>query len=74
MGDIERKICIIYQGGDDGYYKYSDLNDKTRLDNLIRAIETKDDYNFYLNGLIQPTCLKIIYIRVCVCNTCGFHI
>ena len=30
-------------------------------------------YNFYFNGLMEPTCLKIIYIRVCVCNTCGFH-
>ena len=22
---------------------------------------------------MEPTCLKITYIRVCVCNTCGFH-
>jgi len=22
---------------------------------------------------MEPTCLKIIFIRVCVCNTCGFH-
>jgi len=22
---------------------------------------------------MEPTCLKIIYIRVCVCNTCGVH-
>ena len=23
---------------------------------------------------MEPTCLKIIYIRVCVFDTCGFHI
>jgi len=22
---------------------------------------------------MEPTCLNIIFIRVCVCNTCGFH-
>ncbi|OPZ01986.1 MAG: hypothetical protein BWZ11_01263 [Bacteroidetes bacterium ADurb.BinA395] len=23
---------------------------------------------------MEPQCLNIIFIRVCVCNTCGFHI
>ncbi|OPZ03423.1 MAG: hypothetical protein BWZ11_00031 [Bacteroidetes bacterium ADurb.BinA395] len=23
---------------------------------------------------MEPTCLNIIFIRFCVCNTCGFHI
>gem|GEM_PF-6011809 len=22
---------------------------------------------------MEPTCLNIIFIHVCVCNTCGFH-
>ena len=30
-------------------------------------------YNFDFKGLMEPTCLKIIYIRVCVFDTCGFH-
>ena len=28
---------------------------------------------YFFKGLMEPTCLNIIFIRVCVCNTCGFH-
>ena len=24
--------------------------------------------------MMEPIYVKIIYIRVCVCNTCGFHL
>jgi hypothetical protein len=30
-------------------------------------------YNSYFNGLMGPTCFKIIYISVSVFDTCGFH-
>ena len=45
-----------------------------------RIFAVSSVYNFYFNGLIacpaqagEPTCLRIIYISVRVCNTCGFH-
>jgi len=38
---------------------------------LVKRISS--EYNLFFKGLMEPTCLNIIFIRVCVSNTCGFQ-
>jgi hypothetical protein len=44
-----------------------------KLGGTGRIFSFSSEYKLFFKGLMEPTCLNIIFIRVCVCNPCGFH-